>query len=242
METLRIADTQLRSDMNTSKRALAEKEEVARQAQAELSRERLNRERAVEEAKEDVERKWRQQQQAEVEKLKAQIQQLQQQRPTHSGSDGDLLSATSDSIHARRPSSSSVASANSPMLGGGSAMAAKMAGAQGRNSFESMTSPTSLDGMAPSLSRSSSSHTMAGIGAGPGTPTMGLMGLGGGGGSSAGQAVAMERLNTMVRQLEGQVTFLAEQVRSANRNKGNIGFVLYLLNLLGLFRYHESES
>ncbi|KAK3838569.1 MAG: hypothetical protein JOS17DRAFT_296986 [Linnemannia elongata] len=222
LETLRIADTQLRSDMNTSKRALAEKEEAARQAQAELSRERLNRERAVEEAKEDVERKWRQQQQAEVEKLKAQIHQLQQQRPVHSGSDGDLLSATSDSMYARRPSSSSVANVNSPMIGGGGAMAAKMAGAQGRTSFESMTSPTSLDGMAPSLSRSSSSHTMAGIGAGQGTPTMGLMGLGGSGGSSAGQAVAMERLNTMVRQLEGQVTFLSEQVRSANRNKDEL--------------------
>ncbi|KAF9121485.1 hypothetical protein BGX30_002560 [Mortierella sp. GBA39] len=223
LETLRIADTQLRSDMNTNKRALAEKEDAARQAQAELSRERLNRERAVEEAKEDVERKWHQQQHAEVEKLKAQIQQLQQQRPnTHSSSDGDLLSATSDSIHARRPSSSSVASVNSPMLGGGGAMAVKMAGALGRTSFESITSPTSLDGMAPSLSRSSSSYTMAGIGAGPGTPTMGLLGLGGGGGSSAGQAVAMERLNAMVRQLEGQVTFLAEQVRSANRNKDEL--------------------
>ncbi|KAF9133317.1 hypothetical protein BG015_003569 [Linnemannia schmuckeri] len=222
LETLRIADTQLRSEMNTNKRALAEKEEEARQVQAELNRERLNRERAVEEAKEDVERKWRQQQQAEVEKLKAQILQLQQQRPTHSGSDGDLLSASLDSIHARRPSSSSVVSVNSPMLSGGGAMASKMAGVQGRTSFESMTSPTSLDGMAPSLSRSSSSHTMAGIGAGPGTPTMGLMGFGGGSSSSAGQAVAMERLNTMVRQLEGQVTFLAEQVRSANRNKDEL--------------------
>ncbi|KAF8939796.1 hypothetical protein BGZ47_008035 [Haplosporangium gracile] len=222
LETLRSADTQLRSDMNTNKRALAEKDEVARQAQAELNRERLNRERAVEEAKEDVERKWHQQQQAEVEKLKAQILQLQQQRPTHSGSDGDLLSVSLDSTHAQRPSSSSVVSVNSPMLGGGGAMASKVSGVQGKTSLESMTSPTSLDGMAPSLSRSSSSHTMAGIGAGPGTPTMGLMGLGGGSSSSAGQAVAMERLNTMVRQLEGQVTFLAEQVRSANRNKDEL--------------------
>ncbi|KAF9900228.1 TATA element modulatory factor 1 [Linnemannia zychae] len=229
LETLRIADTQLRSEMNTSKRALAEKEEAARQAQSELSRERLNRERAVEEAKEDVERKWRQQQQAEVEKLKAQIQQLQQQqsqRPIHSGSEGDLLHTSSNSINARRPSSSSVVSVNSPMLGGGGASASKIVGGgyQVRTSFESMTSPTSLDGMAPSLSRSSSSHTMTGVvaGAGPGTPTVGLVGLGGGGGSNAGQAVAIERLNTMVRQLEGQVTFLAEQVRSANRNKDEL--------------------
>lgn len=212
--------------MNTNKRALAEKEEAARQAQAELSRERLNRERAVEEAKEDVERKWRQQQQSEVEKLKAQIQQLQQQRPSHFGSDGDLLSASSESIHARRPSSSSIASVNSPMLSGGGAMVSKMVGAQARTSFESMTSPTSLDGMAPSLPRSSSSQTMTGITVGSGTPTMGLMGLGGGGSSSsAGQAVAMERLNATVRQLEGQVTFLAEQVRSANRNKGKNKFL-----------------
>ncbi|KAG0372588.1 hypothetical protein BGX24_000062 [Mortierella sp. AD032] len=228
LETLRIADTQLRSDMNSNKRFLAEKEEAARQAQAELSRERLIRERAVEEAKEDVERKWRQQQQAEVEKLKSQIQQLQQQqsqRSIHSGSDGDLLNATPDSINARRPSSSSIVSVNSPMLGGGGLLASKMVGgAQGRVSFESMTSPTSLDGMAPSLSRSSSSHTMSSVvaGTGPGTPTVGLMGLGGGGSSNTGQAVAMERLNTMVRQLEGQVTFLAEQVRSANRNKDEL--------------------
>ncbi|KAF9116319.1 hypothetical protein BGW39_002771 [Mortierella sp. 14UC] len=228
LETLRIEDTQLRSDVNSSRRALAEKEEAARQAQSELNRERLNRERAVEEAKEDVERKWRQQQQAEVEKLKAQIQQLQQQQSQHSihsGSDGDLLHPSSDSINARRPSSSSVASVNSPMLGGGGVLTSRVIGGgfQGRASFESMTSPTSLDGMAPSLSRSSSSHTMAGViaGTGPGTPTVGLMGLGGGG-SSAGQAVAIERLNTMVRQLEGQVTFLAEQVRSANRNKDEL--------------------
>ncbi|KAG0204082.1 hypothetical protein BGX33_008703 [Mortierella sp. NVP41] len=217
LETLRIADTQLRSEMNTSKRTMAEKEEAARQAQAELSRERLNRERAVEEAKEDAERKWRKQQQAEVDKLKAQIQQLQQQRT----GDDALLSASSDSLNARRPSSSSVVSVNSPMLGGvaGGPMSSKFAGNQGRTSFESMTSPTSLDGMAPSMSRSSSSHTMSGMGAG--TPTVGLMGLGGGS-STAGQAVALERLNTMVRQLESQVTFLSEQVRSANRNKDEL--------------------
>ncbi|KAG0198784.1 TATA element modulatory factor 1 [Mortierella sp. GBA30] len=57
LETLRIADTQLRSDVNASKRSLVEKEEEARHAQADLSRERVNRERAIEEAREDAERR-----------------------------------------------------------------------------------------------------------------------------------------------------------------------------------------
>ncbi|KAF9978505.1 hypothetical protein BGZ65_006984 [Modicella reniformis] len=56
-------------------------------------------------------------------------------------------------------------------------------------------------------------------GAGPGSSSVGLMGLGN---NATGQAVAIERLNTLVRQLEGQVTFLSEQVRSANRNKDEL--------------------
>ncbi|KAF9281149.1 TATA element modulatory factor 1 [Mortierella alpina] len=226
LETLRKADTQLRSDVSASKRSLSEKEEEARKAQAELSKERISRERAIEETREDAERRCRQQQLAEVEKLKQQIQQLQQ-RPV----DDSVLANPTDArlsvgagmAAARRPSSASATSVSSPMLAGGPiTMGSSKAGAATgnnnvRTSFDSMTSPTSLDGMAPSLSRSSSSHTMAGNG-GPAS-SLGLMGLSSG---STGPAVAMERLNAMVRQLDGQVTFLSEQVRSANRNKDEL--------------------
>ncbi|CAO3573416.1 unnamed protein product [Mortierella alpina] len=227
LETLRKADTQLRSDVGASKRSLAEKEEEARKAQAELSKERISRERAIEEAREDAERRCRQQQLAEVEKLKQQIQQLQQ-RPA----DDSLVANPTDALlsvgvgmaAARRLSSSSGTSVSSPMLAGGpitvgsaKAGAAMNNNSNVRTSFDSMTSPTSLDGMAPTLSRSSSSHTMAGNSGA--ASSLGLMGLGGG---STGPAVAMERLNAMVRQLDGQVTFLTEQVRSANRNKDEL--------------------
>ncbi|KAF9918410.1 hypothetical protein FBU30_000219 [Linnemannia zychae] len=226
LETLRIADTQLRSDMSISKRTLMEKEEAMRQAQAELNRERLSRERAIEEAKEDIDRKWRREQQTEIEKLKSQIQQLQQQRSHPSGSDGDLLNTPSDSINARRPSSSSITSAGSPLPGGAGTLLHKMTNVQGRTSFESLTSPTNLDGTAPSLSRSSSSHTMTSVSgalaSATGTPTVSLMGLGANSGGNTGQAITIERLNTLVRQMEGQVTFLTEQVRSANRNKDEL--------------------
>ncbi|KAF9575360.1 TATA element modulatory factor 1 [Mortierella alpina] len=227
LETLRKADTQLRSDVNASKRTLSEKEEEARKAQAELSKERINRERAIEEAREDAERRCRQQQLVEIEKLKQQIQQLQQQRsvddPLLSNPTDALLSVGAGMPAARRPSSASVTSASSPMLASGpipmgsTKTGASIGNSNIRTSFDSMTSPTSLDGMAPTLSRSSSSHTMAGNG-GPAS-SLGLMGLGSG---STGPAVAMERLNAMVRQLDGQVTFLSEQVRSANRNKDEL--------------------
>ncbi|KAF9951586.1 TATA element modulatory factor 1, partial [Mortierella alpina] len=231
LETLRKADTQLRSDVGASKRSLAEKEEEARKAQAELSKERISRERAIEEAREDAERRCRQQQLAEVEKLKQQLQQLQQQRPADDSLVANptdaLLSVGAGMSAVRRLSSSSGTSASSPMLAGGSITmgSAKTGAAIGNNinnnnvrtSFDSMTSPTSLDGMAPTLSRSSSSHTMAGISGS--ASSLGLMGLGSG---STGPAVAMERLNAMVRQLDGQVTFLSEQVRSANRNKDEL--------------------
>ena len=224
LETLRKADTQLRSDVNTSKRSLSEKEEEARKAQAELSKERISRERAIEEAREDAERRCRQQQLAEVEKLKQQIQQLQQRTvddPLAANPADALLSVGAGMAAVRRLSSASVTSASSPMLAGGpitmgsSKTGAAIGNSTVRTSFDSMTSPTSLDGMAPTLSRSSSSHTMTGHGGA--ASSLGLMGLGSG---STGPAVAMERLNAMVRQLDGQVTFLTEQVRSANRNKG----------------------
>ncbi|KAF9210705.1 hypothetical protein BGZ59_009073 [Podila verticillata] len=201
IETLRLADTQLRSDINATKRTCLEKEEAARQAQAELNRERVNRERAIEEAKEDVERKWRQQQQTEVDKLKQQIQQLQQ-RPSETTLQPVPASA-------RRTSSSSVMS--SPSLPGASVKASQ----DGNNAvLDSLASPISVDGM-PSLSRTSSSHTVSGV-----SGSVGLLALGPS--SGTGPAVAIERLNTMVRQLEGQVTFLTEQVRTANKNKDEL--------------------
>lgn len=201
IETLRLADTQLRSDINATKRTCLEKEEAARQAQAELNRERVNRERAIEEAKEDVERKWRQQQQTEVDKLKQQIQQLQQ-RPSETTLQPVPASA-------RRASSSSVMS--SPSLPGASVKASQ----DGNNAvLDSLASPISVDGM-PSLSRTSSSHTVSGV-----SGSVGLLVLGPS--SGTGPAVAIERLNTMVRQLEGQVTFLTEQVRTANKNKDEL--------------------
>lgn len=196
---MRLVDTQLRSDINATKRACLEKEEAARQAQAELNRERVTRERAIEEAKEDVERKWRQQQQTEVDKLKQQIQQLQQ-RPTETTLQPVPASA-------RRASSSSAIS--SPSLPGASVKASL----DGNNAvLDSLASPVNVDGM-PSLSRTSSSHTVSGV-----SGSVGLLGLGPS--SGTGPAVAIERLNTMVRQLEGQVTFLTEQVRTTKKNKG----------------------
>ncbi|KAG0046395.1 hypothetical protein BGZ83_008430 [Gryganskiella cystojenkinii] len=217
LETLRIADTQLRSEVSASKRIIVEKEEAARQAQAELSRERVNRERAVEEAKADVERKWRLLQQAETEKHKAQLHQLSS--TSQRGATLPVPNATEDEVvmlsavpPPRRPSSSSTTTTSAqqtPLMG---------------TSFEStsLTSPTNLDGMSPSLSRTSSSHTMSGMAAGvsTGSSALGLSGLGGS--HSTGPAVAIERLNTMVRQLEGQVTFLAEQVRTTNKNKDDL--------------------
>ncbi|KAF9181134.1 hypothetical protein BGZ51_008606 [Haplosporangium sp. Z 767] len=227
LETLRIQDTQLRSEVIASKRSLAEKEDAARQAQADLSRERINREQAIEEAKEDVERKWRQQQNAEVEKLKQHIQQLQQRQGVRdesvSGAGPEAHLSAGMSTVARRPSSSSIVSTLSPMLSGGPLMiggsksSASASGGATRTSLESVTSPLSLDGMPPAMSRTTSSHTVQGLSAV--TSSVGLMGLGN---SSTGPAVAMERLSTMVRQLEGQVTFLSEQVRTANRNKDEL--------------------
>ncbi|KAG0020036.1 hypothetical protein BGZ81_009509 [Podila clonocystis] len=201
IETLRLADTQLRSDINATKRACLEKEEAARQAQAELNRERINRERAIEEAKEDVERKWRQQQQTEVDKLKQQIQQLQQ-RPSE---------ATLQPVPASARRASSSSGMSSPLLSG-----TLKAVQDGSNNFglDSLASPSSVDGM-PSLSRSSSSHTVSGA-----SGSVSLLGLGPS--SGTGPAVAIERLNTMVRQLEGQVTFLTEQVRTTNKNKDEL--------------------
>ncbi|KAG0266596.1 hypothetical protein BG011_001785 [Mortierella polycephala] len=227
LETLRIQDAQLRSEVIASKRSLTEKEDAARQAQADLSREHINRERAIEEAKEDVERKWRRQQNAEVEKLKQHIQQLQQRQGDHdesasgAGSEAHLSAGMSTVV--RRPSSSSITSALSPMLSGGHLMmggsksSAPASGGAARTSLESVTSPLSLDGMPPAMSRSTSSHTVQGMSAV--SSSVGLMGLGN---SSTGPAVAMERLSTMVRQLEGQVAFLSEQVRTANRNKDEL--------------------
>ena len=208
LETLRIADTQLRSEVSSSKRIIVEKEEAARQAQAELSRERVNRERAVEEAKADVERKWRLLQQAEAEKHKAQLQQLSSlssQRAAAAVAEDDVLIL---SAVPKKPTSSS--STNHSF---GNVTTPKSEQFS-RTSFDSLKSPTSLDGVPPSLSRTSSSQTMTGAT----SASLGLAGLGGS--HSTGPAVAIERLNTMVRQLEGQVSFLTEQVRSTNKNKG----------------------
>ncbi|KAG0321805.1 hypothetical protein BG000_003098 [Podila horticola] len=201
IETLRLADTQLRSDINATKRTCLEKEEAARQAQAELNRERVNRERAIEEAKEDVERKWRQLQQTEVDKLKQQIQQLQQRT-----SETTLQPVPAS---ARRASSSSGMS--SPQLSGS---AKAVQDGNNNTNLDPLASPSSVDGM-PSHSRTSSSHTVSGA-----SGSVGLLGLVPS--SGTGPAVAIERLNTMVRQLEGQVTFLTEQVRTTNRNKDEL--------------------
>ncbi|KAF9102113.1 hypothetical protein BGX27_011177 [Mortierella sp. AM989] len=223
LEALRVADTQLRSEINATKRNLKEKEDEARQAQAELARERTNRERAIEEAKEDAERKLRLVQQSEIEKLKQQVQQLQQRQ----GASDSALATNQSEMHLsiggsaiRRPSSSSAVSASSPMLSGGPfTMGSSKVAALNNNlpaNFDSTASPTNLDGIPPTLSRSSSPQTMSGTGA---ASPMGLIGIGS---SAMGQAVAIERLNAMVRQLEGQVTFLGEQVRTANRNKDDL--------------------
>ncbi|KAF9436330.1 hypothetical protein BGZ76_004257 [Entomortierella beljakovae] len=214
LDALRSADTQLRSEINITKKIVKEKEEEARQAQAELARERVNRERAVEEAKEDAERKQRLKHQAELEKLKQQIQKLQQKQ----GSSDTPINSNQSEIHLslgpppiRRPSSASTASASSPIISGVS----RLAGGELTSIHDSALSPSSLDGMPPNLSRSSSSQTIHGTTA----SSAGLMNLGSG---STGQAVTIERLNTMVRQLEGQVTFLGEQVRGANKNKDEL--------------------
>ncbi|KAG0363730.1 hypothetical protein BC939DRAFT_226862 [Gamsiella multidivaricata] len=224
LETLRVADTQLRSEINANKRLLKDKEEETRQAQSDLAKERAHLERAIEEAKEDAERKLRLRQQTEIDKLKQQIQQLQKRQGTVDDGSEVHLSAGS-SAAAPRPSSSSISATafSSPMLAGGPLVMGGLktalhgSGNGVRASFESITSPASLDGMPPSLSRTSSSQTMSGMSAT--ASSMGLMGLGSG---ATGQAVAIERLNTVVRQLEGQVTFLSEQVRTANKNKDEL--------------------
>ncbi|KAF8930716.1 hypothetical protein BGZ58_008083 [Dissophora ornata] len=214
LEALRAADTQLRSEVNASKRALKEKEDETRQAQAELARERVNRERAVEEAKEDAERKLRLQQQLEIDNLKQQLQQSQQRQGSISETDGHL--STTLSAPPRRPSTllSSPMLTGGPLVMGGLKSSAQAGGSTIRSSFDSITSPTNLDGMPPSLSRSSSSQTISGVGTA--TSAVSLMSLGGG---ITGQAVALERLHATVRQLEGQVTFLTEQMRAASKNK-----------------------
>lgn len=205
IETLRMTETQLRSETSTCRRISKEKEDEARQAQAELTRERVVRERAIEEAKEDAERKLRLQQ-AEMDKLKQQIQRLQQQRQGFPDDNSEGLSVSG--IVGRSSTSSPMLSAP-PMP--------KSAIAQGAGSnFDSITSPTSQDGFAPMMLRSSSAQTMSGAGV---SSSVGLMNFGG---NASGQAVAIERLNTMVRQLEGQVTFLNEQVRTANKNKDEL--------------------
>ncbi|KAI1314422.1 hypothetical protein EDD11_002209 [Mortierella claussenii] len=219
LETLRIADTQLRSEVNVSKRMLIDKEEETQRAQAELARERVSRERAVEEAKDDIERKLRLQQQAEIDQLKLQIQQLQKQQQHRQGNNETISSdahLNADAIAAAAATVGRPSSASSMLLGGGPVV---MGGAKSglqeagnsavRPSFDSMASSSSLDGMPLALSRTNSFQTMSGT----------LMGLGN---NATGQAVALERLHTMVRQLEGQVTFLSEQVRSANRNKDEL--------------------
>lgn len=214
IEALRLAETQLRSEINASKRISKEKEEEVRQAHSELARERVARERTIEEAKEDAERKLRLQLQGEMEKLKQQIKQLQQQRYTvpEDNPEGNLTTGVAGM--ARQPSSSS-----SPMLSSGQPVmsGSKSPNTQGnvRTSLDSITSPTYQDGFPLLMSRSSSSQTTSGTG--QNTPSGGLMNLGS---NATGQAVAIERLNSVVRQLEGQVTFLTEQVRSANKNKG----------------------
>ncbi|KAI8356948.1 TATA element modulatory factor 1 TATA binding-domain-containing protein [Mortierella sp. GBAus27b] len=200
-----MTETQLRSETSTCRRISKEKEDEARQAQAELTRERVVRERAIEEAKEDAERKLRLQQ-AEMDKLKQQIQRLQQQRQGFPDDNSEGLSVSG--IVGRSSTSSPMLSAP-PMP--------KSAIAQGAGSnFDSITSPTSQDGFAPMMLRSSSAQTMSGAGV---SSSVGLMNFGG---NASGQAVAIERLNTMVRQLEGQVTFLNEQVRTANKNKDEL--------------------
>ncbi|KAF9423619.1 hypothetical protein BGZ94_008236 [Podila epigama] len=212
IEALRLADTQLRSEVSAAKRLCAEKEEAARQAQADLSRERVNRERAVEEAKEDVERKWRQQQQAEVDKLKQQIQVLQQQRVTTN-------EPTLQPVPASARKTSVSPAITSPLLANASSMASVHpsqrasleSGHSLNNVLDALPSP-SLDGILPSLSRTSSTHTV--------NTVSGLSSLASNVGASP--AVAIERLNSMVRQLEGQVTFLTEQTRSINRNKDEL--------------------
>ncbi|KAF9916795.1 hypothetical protein BX616_002791 [Lobosporangium transversale] len=223
LEALRTSDIQLRAEISDSKRNLKDKEDEARRMQAELTQERLNRERAIEEARDDAERKLRLLQQTEMNKLKQQIQQLQQQqsqgaigedtRYPNNASDPHLsMGATSAAATMRRPSSS--AGLSSPLFPPGSPLTmsgSKTLGAQAqgsvRSSLELIASPASLDGMSPSLSRTGSSQAV------------GLVGLSS---NATGQAVAVERLSTVVRQLEGQVTFLSEQVRTANRNKDEL--------------------
>ncbi|KAF9356602.1 hypothetical protein BGX34_009851 [Mortierella sp. NVP85] len=216
IEALRLAETQLRSEINASKRIAKEKEEEVRQAQSELARERVARERTIEEAKEDAERKLRLQLQGEMDKLKQQIKQLQQQRYPVSEDNPEGNLTTGVAGMARQPSSSPspLLSSGQPVVGG-----PKAPNTQGniRTSLDSITSPTLQDGFPPLMSRSSSSQTMSGTG--PTTPSGGLMNLGS---NATGQAVAIERLNSVVRQLEGQVTFLTEQVRSANKNKDEL--------------------
>ncbi|KAK3825859.1 MAG: hypothetical protein J3Q66DRAFT_110573 [Benniella sp.] len=216
IEALRLAETQLRSEINASKRISKEKEEEVRQAQSELARERVARERTIEEAKEDAERKLRLQLQGEMDKLKQQIKQLQQQRypVSENNPEGNLTAGVVGMARQSSSSPSPMLSSGQPVVGG-----PKSPNAQDnvRTSFDSITSPTLQDGFPPLMSRRSSSQTMSGTG--QTTPSGGLMNLGS---NATGQAVAIERLNSVVRQLEGQVTFLTEQVRSANKNKDEL--------------------
>ncbi|KAF9583216.1 hypothetical protein BGW38_010009 [Lunasporangiospora selenospora] len=249
LETLRTVDTQIRSEMSANKRLLAEQEEAARQAQAELGRERLNRSKALDEAKADMERKWRQSQQVEIERLKQQIQQqqsqlqqLQQQQQQQQQSsqssklyqDDSTLGGGSGAgqgsiigpvpLSAKRPSFStgpgymgSPGSVGSPVIVGTSSggRADRSSNTSVRASFDSTTSPTNMDGLPGALSRTGSSQTISGVLSGNALSGMG-------GGSSAGTAVAIERLTTITRQLEGQVAFLTEQARSAQKDKDEL--------------------
>ncbi|KAF9969333.1 hypothetical protein BGZ73_008346 [Actinomortierella ambigua] len=220
LDTLRSADTQLRTELSATKRQCLEKDEALKMAQAELTKEHLLRERAVEEAKEDESRRSKLAVQEEMEKLRAKVKQLQQQLSAKE----ELLQQQQQQLQQsfgqhplqRRESSSSI----NTMNGGGSG------GVQGyapeRTSFDSTAG--SIEGVA--LSRSSSvMGVMASSRILPSSPppmaSPSLMGLGGASGSG-GPAVAIERLSSMVRHLEGQVAFLNEQVRTSNKHKDDL--------------------
>ncbi|KAG0224554.1 hypothetical protein BGW41_005049 [Actinomortierella wolfii] len=216
LDTLRSADTQLRTELSAAKRQCLEKEEALKAAQGELAKERLLRDRAIEEAKEDESRRIKLIQQEEMEKLKATIKQLQQQLAVKEEQQQQQQQQhhhpwVQDRLQ-RRESSSSLNTTNGGVQGYGPE----------RTSFDSTTG--SIDGASMSRSNSVLGMLAGSKGVPSSPPPLGspsLMGLSGASGSS-GPAVAIERLSSLVRQLEGQVAFLNEQVRTSNKNKDEL--------------------
>ncbi|KAG0251442.1 hypothetical protein DFQ27_008762 [Actinomortierella ambigua] len=221
LDTLRSADTQLRTELSATKRQCLEKDEALRAAQAELTKERQLRERSIEEAKEDESRRSKLALQDEMEKLKMRVKQLQQQlaakeeqaQQQQQQQHQHQQSWVQDRL--RRESSSSI---NTPNGGGVQGFVPE------RSSFDSTTG--SVDGVALSRSNSmigmmaaSSSKMLPSSPPPMGSPS--LLGLSGASGSGS-PAVAIERLSSMVRHLEGQVAFLNEQVRTSSKHKDDL--------------------